>query len=164
MLNHDHDHDNDDTHPAWIIVRDGKYSITDKNDRSRNRSRSNSFYVVFCPILAPIPNFIQIWWNRDSYQSPFSLRLVSAEGWMKKRLNPTSEWVPLAGKNKTKTEEQLLFPASAVGPRRTIPELPLSETRFLQNTESKSSKIFVDFPASSFAIFWIFFVHSAFCR
>ena len=23
----------------------------------------NSFYVVFCPILAPIPNFIQIAWK-----------------------------------------------------------------------------------------------------
>ena len=28
--NDDHDND-DDTHPAWIIVRDGKYSVADKN-------------------------------------------------------------------------------------------------------------------------------------
>ena len=27
----DNDDDNDDTHPGWIIVRDGKYSVADKN-------------------------------------------------------------------------------------------------------------------------------------
>ena len=25
------DNDNDDTHQGWIIVRDGKYSVADKN-------------------------------------------------------------------------------------------------------------------------------------
>ena len=29
--NDDNDNDND-THPAWIIVRDGKYSVADKKD------------------------------------------------------------------------------------------------------------------------------------
>ena len=29
--NDDDDDDNDDTHPGWIIVRDGKYSVADKN-------------------------------------------------------------------------------------------------------------------------------------
>ena len=28
----DDDNDNDDTHQGWIIVRDGKYSVADKND------------------------------------------------------------------------------------------------------------------------------------
>ena len=29
----DNDNDNDDTHPGWIIVRDGKYSVADKNSK-----------------------------------------------------------------------------------------------------------------------------------
>ena len=28
----DNDDDNDDTHQGWIIVRDGKYSVADKNE------------------------------------------------------------------------------------------------------------------------------------
>ena len=29
--NDDYDYDDDDTHQGWIIVRDGMYSVADKN-------------------------------------------------------------------------------------------------------------------------------------
>ena len=30
--NDDNDNDDDDTHPGWIIVRVGRYSVADKNE------------------------------------------------------------------------------------------------------------------------------------
>ena len=37
MKSADNDDDNaNDTHPAWIIVRDAKYSVADKNDITSN--------------------------------------------------------------------------------------------------------------------------------
>ena len=32
------DNDNDDTHPGWIIVRDGKYSVADKKSKKRKKT------------------------------------------------------------------------------------------------------------------------------
>ena len=48
----------------WLI-------LFGRSSRSKNDcSHSNSFYIIFCPILAPIPNFIQIGWKTQKLKFP----------------------------------------------------------------------------------------------
>ena len=44
--NDDDDDDNDDTHPGWIIVRDGMYSVADKNCIVENFLLTTRIYLV----------------------------------------------------------------------------------------------------------------------
>ena len=38
----DNDSNDDDTHPGWIIVRDGMYSVADKNNNNNNNKNNNN--------------------------------------------------------------------------------------------------------------------------
>ena len=44
-IDNDDDNDDDDTHPAWIIVCDGKYSVADKNGLFRLEFESISGFL-----------------------------------------------------------------------------------------------------------------------
>ena len=47
-------------YPQYQSVLVGRFWLVGPVGQKMAVAISNSFYVVFCPILAPIPNFIQI--------------------------------------------------------------------------------------------------------
>ena len=51
----DDDNDDDDTHPGWIIVRVGRYSVADKKERMEKVKDNVE------PILIPIRSRLKAW-------------------------------------------------------------------------------------------------------
>ena len=49
----DNNDDNDDTHPGWIIVRDGKYSVADKNVTLNMREQEEGVMIKKAKIFIP---------------------------------------------------------------------------------------------------------------